>query len=100
MPAGRNRGGNWKKLECQLGEIALGSGIEIKYCGQNFSELKKWLVTRRNSFEMGMEIGKIGLTTGRNLCSVNKLIFVMKKLLITRNWDRISSCYIKCQVFV
>lgn len=79
MRSGRNRGGNWKKLECQLGEIALGSGIEIKYCGQNFSELKKWLVTRRNSFEMGMEIGKIGLTTGRNLCSVNKLIFVMKQ---------------------
>ena len=67
MSSGRNRGGNCKKLGCQLGEIGLGGGIEIKYCGQNFSELKKkWLVTRRNSFEMGMEIGKIGLTTGRN----------------------------------
>ena len=45
MRSGRNRGGNCKKLGCQLGEIGLGSGIEIKYCGQNFSELKKngWL---------------------------------------------------------
>ena len=69
MRSSRNRGGNWKKLECELGEIGLGSGIEIKSCGQNFSELKNmkngWLLGE-NSFGMAMEIGKIGLTTGRN----------------------------------
>jgi len=41
MRSGRNRHGNCNKLECQLGEIGLGSGVEIEYCGQNFSELKK-----------------------------------------------------------